>query len=331
MAGSRDYYEVLGVSRDASADEIRKAYRKLARRYHPDVNKDSDAAQRFAEITEAYDVLNDPERRKTYDQFGHAGVGAGAARAEGGPFRPGGFGGVGGRGGEGFRPGASPFEAGDIGSIFEEMFSARGGSPFAGAQTRQAPPIRGRNLEHRLTISFLTAARGGKESLRLTVPGAASTQTVDVTIPPGIDTGAKLRIKGKGQPGSRGAPPGDLILTIEVGAHPLFRRDGLDLLVDVPITLSEAGLGATVSVPLLDGAAEIKIPPGASSGRKLRIKGKGITDAKGRKGDFLAVIQIVAPADLSGRGRELLKELAEELKNPRESGPWADRSRRNRE
>jgi curved DNA-binding protein len=327
MARPRDYYEVLGVSRDASADEIRKAYRRLARRYHPDVNKDPDAAERFAEITEAYDVLNDPERRKTYDQFGHAGVGAGAASAAGGPFRPGGFSGWAGRGG-GFRPGASPFEAGDIGSIFEEMFSARGGSPFARAETRQPPPMRGRNLEHKLTVSFLTAARGGKESLRLTVPGASSTQTVDVTIPPGIDSGAKLRVKGKGQPGSRGAPPGDLILTVEVGAHPLFRRDGLDLLVEVPITLSEAGLGATVSVPLLDGTAEIKIPLGASSGRKLRLKGRGITDAKGRKGDFLAVIQIVAPAGLSQRGRDLLKELAGELKNPRESGPWSDQSRR---
>jgi DnaJ-class molecular chaperone len=325
MARPRDYYDVLGVRRDASAEEIRKAYRRLARRYHPDVNKDSDAARRFGEITEAYDVLNDPERRKTYDQFGHAGVGAGATHAGEGPFHPGGSSGFSGRGG-GFRPGASPFDAGDIGSIFEEMFSARGGSPFAGAEARQAPPVRGRNLEHKLTVSFLTAARGGKESLRLTVPGASSTQTVDVTIPPGIDSGAKLRIKGKGQPGSRGAPPGDLILTIEVGAHPMFRRDGLDLLVDVPITLSEAGLGATVRVPLLDGTAEIKVPPGASSGRKLRIKGRGITDGKGRKGDFLAVIQIVAPGELSSHGRELLSELAGELKNPRQTGPWANLS-----
>jgi curved DNA-binding protein len=329
MAGPRDYYEVLGVRRDASAEEIRKAYRRLARRYHPDVNKDSDAAQRFAEITEAYDVLNDPERRKTYDQFGHAGVGAGAARAGEGPFRSGGFSGWSRRGG-GFRPGASPFEVGDIGSIFDEMFAARGGSPFVGVERGQPPPIRGRNLEHTLTVSFLTAARGGKESLRLSVPGSSSTQTVDVTIPPGIDSGVKLRIKGRGQPGSRGAPPGDLILTIEVGAHPIFRRDGLDLLVDVPITLSEAGLGATVSVPLLDGTAEMKVPPGASSGRKLRIKGKGITDAKGRKGDFLAVIQIVGPASLSHHGRGLLKELARELKNPRESGPWSDQGRRKR-
>lgn len=323
MAKPRDYYDVLGVSRNASAEEIRKAYRRLARRYHPDVNKDSDAAERFAEITGAYDVLNDPERRKTYDRFGHAGVGAGAADFGQGPFRPGGSGPWSGRSG-GFRSGPSGFDVSDIGSVFEEMFSARGGSPFAGAQTRPAPPVRGRNLEHKLTVSFMTAARGGKENLRLTVPGSSSTQTVNVTIPKGIETSAKLRIKGKGQPGSRGAPSGDLILTIEVGAHPLFRRDGLDLLVDVPITISEAGRGATVSVPLLDGTAEIKVPPGASSGRKLRIKGKGIIDAKGRKGDFLAVIQIVAPGELSPRGRELLKELAGELKNPRQTGPWAD-------
>ena len=138
-----------------------------------------------------------------------------------------------------------------------------------------------------------------------------------MTIPAGIEHGAKLRIKGKGQPSPYGGGPGDLILTIEVGAHPLFRRDGRDLLVDVPITLAEAALGTTVTVPLLEGTAQIKVPPGASSGRKLRI-----TDAKGRSGDFLAVIQIVAPAELSPRGRELLQALAAELKNPRETGPW---------
>jgi len=321
MAKPRDYYEVLGVGRNATAEEIRKAYRRLARKYHPDVNTEPDAAQRFAEITEAYDVLSDPDRRKTYDQFGHAGVGAGAAGFGQGPFRPGGFSGWGGRGG-GFRGGASSFDASDIGSIFEEMFGARGPSPFSTAQAHRPQPSRGRDLQHKLTVSFLTAARGGKESLRLTVPGSSSTQTVDVTIPAGIEHGAKLRIKGKGQPSPHGGGPGDLILTIEVGAHPLFRRDGRDLLVDVPITLAEAALGTTVTVPLLEGTAQIKVPPGASSGRKLRIKGKGIADAKGRRGDFLAVIQIVAPAELSPRGRELLQALAAELKNPRETGPW---------
>jgi DnaJ-class molecular chaperone len=322
MAKPRDYYEVLGVGRNATAEEIRKAYRRLARKYHPDVNTEPDAAQRFAEITEAYDVLSDPERRKTYDQFGHAGVGAGAAGFGQGPFRPGGFGGWGGSGG-GFRGGgASSFDASDIGSIFEEMFGARGPSPFSTAQARRPQPSRGRDLQHKLTVSFLTAARGGRESLRLTVPGSSSTQTVDVTIPAGIEHGAKLRIKGKGQPSPHGGGTGDLILTIEVGAHPLFRRDGLDLLVDVPITIAEAGLGTTVSVPLLEGTAQIKVPPGASSGRKLRLKGKGVTDAKGRRGDFLAVLQIVAPAELSARGRELLQALASELKNPRETGPW---------
>jgi DnaJ-class molecular chaperone len=316
MQKPRDYYQVLGVSRTATADEIRKAYRRLARKYHPDVNDSPDAAKRFAEATEAYDVLSDPEKRKTYDRFGHAGVGAGAGA---GPYGAGAWPG-GGFGGHG--RGAGPFTAADMGSIFEELFGARGPSPFDTARSQAPRPRRGQDLRHTLTVTFMTAAQGGTERLRLANP-EGGTQTVTVKVPAGIESGAKLRVKGKGQPGPEGGPTGDLILTVEVGAHPLFRREGLDLLVNVPITLAEAGLGATVAVPLLTGSATVKIPAGASSGRKLRLAGRGITDDKGRKGDFYAVIQIVAPERPSPRAEQLLGELADELQNPRESGPWA--------
>jgi curved DNA-binding protein len=319
MAQDRDYYEVLGVGRDATADEIRKAYRRLARQYHPDVNQSSDAAERFAEMQEAYDVLSDAEKRKAYDRFGRAGVGVGQG--------PGGFG----RGGA-WRGNAGPggqFDASDFSSVFEELFGGRGGSPFGvgpgrpGAQAPRRPaPQRGPDLHHTLTVSFMTAAQGGSEQVHVTTADR-SPQTITVKIPPGIDTGEKLRVKGKGHPGGDGGPAGDILLTVQVGRHPYFQREGLDLLVEVPVTIAEATFGATVTVPLLKGSVEIKVPAGASSGQKLRVKGQGLTNAKGRTGDFHAVVQIAAETDLSPRGRELLQELATELKNPRKSAPWA--------
>ena len=171
-------------------------------------------------------------------------------------------------------------------------------------------------------MSFLTAARGGSERIRRG-PGAGGGQSIEVKIPAGIDSGAKLRLKGKGHPGPDGGAAGDIILTIAVGKHPYFRREGLDLLVDVPLTLAEAALGTTVTVPLLTGSVEIKVPPGAASGQRLRVKGKGIARPQGAAGDFHAVIQIAAPKTLSDRARQLLSDLAPELKNPRESAPWA--------
>jgi curved DNA-binding protein len=319
MPQDRDYYEVLGVGRDATADEIRRAYRRLARQYHPDVNKSSDAATRFAEMQEAYEVLSDAEKRKAYDRFGHAGVGVGHG--------PGGFG----RGGA-WRVNVGPggqFDASDFASVFDELFGGRAGAPFGvGPQRpeaevpRRPPPSRGRDLHDALVVSFMTAALGGSEQVRVT-GGGGPPQTITVKIPPGIDTGEKLRVKGKGHPGRGGAPAGDFILTVQVGRHPYFRREGLDVLIDVPVTIAEATFGASVTVPLVKGSVEIKIPPGASSGQKLRVKQEGLADAKGRTGDFYAVVQIVAETDLSPRGRELLRELEAELKNPRKSAPWA--------
>ncbi len=313
MARERDYYEVLGVDRNATADEIRKAYRSLARKYHPDVNKSPDAATRFAEMQAAYDVLSDAEKRKVYDRLGHAGVGVGQG--------PGGFG----RGGAWTVDfGQGRYDSPDIASAFEELFGRRGGSPFesasAGRRRQAAPePRRGEDVHYPLTVSFMTAALGGSEEVRVGDPP----RSISVKVPPGLEDGAHLRVKGKGLPGEAGGPAGDVLLDVQVGRHPWFRRDGLDLYLDVPITIAEAAFGAKVTVPLLQGSVEIKVPPGASSGQKLRVRGRGLADAKGRQGDYYAVLQIVAPKDLSERGRELLQELAAELKNPRDSAPWA--------
>ncbi len=331
MAKSNDYYTTLGVERTASEDDIRRAYRKLARQYHPDVNKDPEASKRFSEVTEAYDVLSDAEKRKEYDRFGRTGVGAGHAPGGG----PGGFGGRTTWTNVGGGPGAASEV--DFSEVFEQMFGGGAGSPFGtargpaesgfGSRARQAQPRKGEDIHHTLAVTFITAALGGAEQLRLGQgAGDGKSETIDVKIPAGIESGAKLRIKGRGHSGREGGQRGDLLLTVHVGQHPHFRRQGLDLLIDVPITIAEAALGVTVTVPLLKGTVQIKIAPGTSSGRKLRVPGKGIVNAKGEKGDFYAVVQIHAPEQLSEQGQRLLEELSKELKNPRESGPMADSS-----
>ena len=315
----RDYYETLGIGRSATADEIRSAHRRLARQHHPDVNKSSDAAKTFSDIQEAYDVLSDPDKRKAYDQFGHAGVGVGAA------------------GSRQRRPSAQDdgwthvdvdgVDPADFASVFEQMFGGGGGGPFGGgfgsSRTRRPAASRGNDVTHELTVSFSTAALGGTESIRVTTDQGES-ETIEVRIPPGIETGAKLRVRGRGVAGRSGGEKGDLILTIIVGAHPFFRREGLDVLIDVPINIAEAALGATVTVPLLKGTVQLKVPAGASSGRKLRVRGKGIMDAKGRTGDFYAVLQVAAPESLSEDDRKKLAEIGSRLKNPREDAAWAD-------
>ena len=333
MSRPRDYYEVLGIQRGASADEIRKAYRKLARQLHPDMNKAPDAAKKFNEVQEAYDVLSDADKRKSYDRFGHAGVGAGMGGAGPGAANWGGGAGRSGRtvwsdvGGEG-----GGFDASDFASIFEQMFGGAGAGmggrpgrgPAPGARPRTAPQP-GRDLEHTITITFMTAALGGGEQLRFGNGG--ETTEINVKIPPGIESGAKLRIKGKGYPSANGGPPGDLLLTVEVGKHPWFSREGLDLLIDVPVNVAEAINGVTVTVPLLkDGSVDVKVPPGIVSGRKLRVRGKGIVDSKGRAGDFYVVVQIVAPAagTLSPQARQAVGQLEAELINPRNAPPWVD-------
>lgn len=320
MARPRDYYDILGVSKGATKDEIRKAYRALARKYHPDVNKEPDAAKKFNEIQEAYDVLSDDEKRQLYDQFGHAGVnagfGGGAAGAENRGPRSGSYTwtNAGGPTGGAGQP--------DLGSIFEEFFGGgQRSSPFGGQRARPSAQ-KGDSVERELFISFHTAATGGKEQVQLS--GPAGVESVDVTIPKGIESGRKLRLRGKGHPGRAGGPRGDLILTVRVGDHPWFRREGLDLLIDLPLTIVEATLGTTVEVPLLKGSVTLKIPAGTASGQKLRVRGKGMESESGEHGDFYAVTQIIPPVEVAEPDAELLRDLGQRLKNPRQSPPWTD-------
>lgn len=337
MPTKRDLYDVLGIARSASADEIKSAYRKLARQYHPDVNKGKDAPARFNEVQEAYEVLSDAEKRKMYDQFGHAGVGA-QPGAGAGPYAgqrwP--YSGGGGDPESGTYTwsniGGRPSGAGggdfDMGSIFEEIFGgagaaegARGGSRGFGARAKaRSKNARGRDITHDITVDFLTAARGGTETLR--VDRGGSSQTIDVTIPAGISDGTKLRVRGAGAPSSGTGGAGDLILTVNVGAHPIFRRDGLDILLDLPLSISEATLGKALSVPTLTGKAEVTIPPGTSSGQKLRLRGQGIKSSAGETGDLYVVAKIVAPKTLSDADREALRKLGERLPPARTGSEW---------
>ncbi len=317
MPTTPNYYEILGVAKDASEDDIKKAYRKLARELHPDVNKAKDAPARFQQVQDAYEVLSDPAKRADYDRGGRR-----HHRTAGG--RPTGtytWSNIGGDAGAGADPG-------DLGDIFEELFGGGGGggfggggrSPFDAARTR-SKPVRGRDISRELEVAFLTAARGGTEPLRVMRGGR--TQTIEVTIPKGTSDGAKLRMRGQGAPSPGGGPSGDLILTIKVGAHPLYRREGLDLVFDLPVTIAEAALGTKVDVPTLDGKrVELSVPAGSSSGRQLRLRGLGVSDEKGVKGDLRAVLKVIAPTALSESDRASLRELGERMPNPRQGSPW---------
>lgn len=325
---SRDYYDILGVGRNADPAAITKAYRKLAKKYHPDVNKAADAARKFGEVQQAYDVLKDPQKRKLYDQYGHAGVEAGAG-AGGGPGGPQGFNPFGDGSGS-FRrsysgPGGFTFttDAGDMSELFEQMFGSRGG-PFGagpgrarGGPRAQARTRAGENLRHTITVPFQTAALGGTVGIELS--GPSGSQKLDVKIPPGTNHGGKLRLRGKGYPSTSGGPPGDLIVTIKSAAHPVFTRDGLNLQLEVPITLDEAVFGATVEIPTLTGRATLKIPPRTTGGKKLRLRGAGVTNAKGQTGDLLAVVRIDIPEKLTDEQADLLQQLQGKLPNPREN------------
>ncbi len=319
MARPKDLYSVLGVSKTATKDEIRKAYRALARKHHPDVNKEPDAAKRFNEIQEAYDVLSDDEKRKLYDQFGHAGVNAG--------FGSGGNAGGAGRtsaGGPAWNSGAHSAGAGpDLGSIFEEIFGGQRSSPFGG-RAPSSVGNRGENLEREIFITFQTAVSGGKEQVQ--IAGPRGPETVDVTIPKGIESGRKLRLRGKGHGGARGGPRGDLILSVRVGEHPWFRREGLDVLIDLPLTIVEATVGTIINIPLLKGSVALKVPAGTASGQKLRVRGKGLESESGQRGDFYAVTQIVPPELLEEADANWLRSFGERLKNPRQGQPWTDNS-----
>jgi DnaJ-class molecular chaperone len=321
----RDYYQVLGVDRSATADEIRKAHRKLARQYHPDMNKSADAAKKFNEIQEAYDTLSDEKKKKAYDQYGHA---AESAASAGGTGRGAHYtwSNVGGGGG---RP---DIDAEELGSMFDAFFGGRnpdmggmGGRQRAGrrpgrAQAASEPEVVAQDLD----VTFMTAVRGGTERLRLNIEGKS--RAIDVTIPRGIANGAKLRVRG-------GDDIGDIILKIRVGKHPVFRRveypgavmeEGLDLYLDLPLTIAEATLGADVAVPTLEAPVDLTVPPGSASGRKLRLRGKGVEDAKGIRGDLYVVLKIVPPDGKALTAEEAgqLRSIAQRFPSPRSGQEW---------
>jgi curved DNA-binding protein len=289
--GFRDYYEVLGVPRGTGDEEIRSAYRKLAREYHPDVNKDPAAEDRFKEVSEAYEVLRDPEKREKYDRLG-ANWKAGEDVSGASGFGGGGFGGG----------GAQGFGDGDgFSDFFESFFGGRrGGSPgFEGFS------MRGGDQEAPLEVTLEEAARGGKRRISL-----ADGRDFEVNIPPGVRDGQKIRLAGQGGEGASGGPAGDLYLRVRIKRHRRFRREDDDLVVEIPVAPWEAALGSTVPVPTLDGGAKVKVPPGSSSGRRLRLKGEGMPGPGGRKGDLYASVRIVVPKKLEKRERELFEELA---------------------
>jgi DnaJ-class molecular chaperone len=302
----RDYYETLGVQRGASEDEIKKAYRKLARQYHPDRNPgDKQAESRFKEVQEAYDVLSDKKRRSQYDQFGFAGANAGAGAG------PGGFHWGGGAPGGGFEFQGDPEMAAEM---FRNLFGGGGGvEDFLGGQRRRGGGRRTRpepagEVEAEATIPFQTAAMGG--AVGLSVDG----RQLEVKVPAGVEEGKKLRLRGQGPSGA------DLIVKLHIAPHPYFRREGNNLILEVPLSLSEAVLGTKVDVPTLGGERlSVKVPPGTSSGARLRLRGKGIAG-----GDQFIEIKIVVTAPKDERSRELIEEFARlNPQNPRDGLDWS--------
>ena len=312
----RDYYDVLGVGRSASADEVRSAYRKLARKYHPDVNKALDATEKFREATDAYEVLSDAEKRKMYDQYGHAGPRA----ASGGPGGPGrvytNAGPVDFDIGDLFGRGTSGFSSMGLDDILDAL-RGRGGKRSA----RRAPQ-KGSDVEYGVTLDFMEAVRGTTATLKYLQPGkSGQPETLTVKIPPGVGQGAKVRVRQKGAIGPGG--PGDLYLIVNVRPHPYFRREGHDIYVDVPISIAEAALGAKVDVPTVDGMTTVTIPPGTGGGGKLRLRGGGIGRSGKTKGDQYVQIRIVPPQSISDPGRKLLEEFQQiENTDVRAGVPW---------
>lgn len=309
----RDYYEVLGVSRGASDEEIRSAYRKLARTYHPDVNKDPGAEDRFKEISEAYEVLRDPDKRQRYDRLGanwKAGEDVSGADGFGG-FRQGqgGFG----QGQGGFEDVRVEFGGNGFSDFFEGIFGGRGGPGTGGFEGFSA---RGGDQEATLEITLEEAARGGRRKISL-----GSGRDYEVEIPAGVRDGQRIRLAGEGGTGAGGGPAGDLFLRVRVKPHLRFRVEGRDLFVELPVAPWEAALGATVDVPTLNGTARVKVPAGSSSGRRLRLRGEGMPGPGKQHGDLFATVRIVVPKTLSKEERELFEQLAETSQfDPRKEG-----------
>lgn len=312
---NKDPYEILGVARNATQDEIKQAYRRLAKRHHPDRNpNDKGAEQRFKEVQAAYEVLGDSQRRAEYDRFGAGGPAPDIhnwTTGRGSPFENVRF----------------DFGGGDLSSIFEQFFS-RG----AGARPRRRPVRRerprGADIKHDIDLSFEEAVRGTEREVLLMAGGPdAPSERIRFRVPPGVNDGQRIRVRDKGQEGPGGR--GHLMICCRVHPHPHLRRDGLDLYLDVRVTFAEATLGTHVEIPTLDGVTVVKVPPGTAGGTKLRLKGRGISDPRtGNTGNLYAVVRIEVPRELSPRARELLTELDHELRaaSPHSTDRTTDRT-----
>jgi curved DNA-binding protein len=330
----RDFYQVLGVPRTAGTDEIQRAYRQLARRNHPDVNKDPGAEERFKQISEAYDVLSDPDKRRRYDQFGRnwrqvpedyedyedfdaagagfrqragaaggrrtgprAGTGPGGGRVRVEPGGAGGFGGV------------------DLDDLFGSFFGGRAGSGGAGAFGGFGGQMPGADTEAGITLTVEEAYHGGRR--RITLDG----RSYEVAIPAGVAPGQRIRLAGQGAGGPDGGPAGDLYLVVTIAPHPRYRLDGRDITAPLPVAPWEAALGTKVPVDTPGGTMRVSVPPGSSCGRRLRLRGRGMPHPHGRPGDLYAEVRILVPKTLTPDERELFEKLATASRfNPREGG-----------
>lgn len=311
----KDFYKILGVSKDVSQAQLKKTYRKLARKYHPDSNPgDAKAEEKFKEISEANSVLSDPERRKEYDQI--RAMGSGARFTAGGHGQGGGFedvfGGMfGGQQNVRFDNRGTPpgFE-----DLLGGMFGGGGFGQTTGGYRGAGGPTRGRDVTATTTLDFVTATQGDTISLQ-----TSDGRPLNVKIPAGVADQQKIRLRGRGEPSPDGGTAGDIVLTVTVRKHPVFERDGLNLRVTVPVTFAEAVLGATIEVPTLGGApVKLRVAPGTPSGRILRVKGRGVASAKGT-GDLLAEVQVAVPSHVSAEAKEALEHFNSLLppENPR--------------
>lgn len=317
MAKATDYYKILGLSKNASKEEIKKAYRELARKYHPDLNSgDKKAEEKFKEIQEAHEVLSDDEKRRSYDMFGSAGFSAGGSRGNQG--HPGGF---------SYSGNFSGFE-----DIFKDIFGFEGSTRTSHRTSDPFKDIFGftsgggfeteknKNIEHQTNIDFSTAINGGTRDITIKSHDARGNKTsekITVKIPPGVDNGSKIRVQGKGEI-SRGKR-GDLILKVRVSPHPIFKREKDNIYLELPITFYEAALGTKVEVPTIDGRASVVIPPGVQNGTKLRLKNKGVKNVKTTKrGDQFVVVKITMPKKMVDKVKKQLEEISSENPyNPR--------------
>jgi curved DNA-binding protein len=315
----RDLYSVLGVGKKASAEEIKKAYRKLAKKLHPDVNPgDKKSEEKFKDVSAAFEVLGDPKKRALFDEFGEIALRPGFDEEKARQFRQyqraaGGERGFGGSGSGGFeevfRQGRSGFDPSDLGSMFEDLFAGR-------AQTRgrraRTEPMVGDDAEASIEVDLRDAVLGAEREIALQKNDGSPTR-LRVKIPPGVETGSRIRLAGQGGPGQRGGEAGDLYLRVTVRPHPIVRVEGRDLLLDLPVTAAEALLGAEVTAPTFEGPVKLKIPAGSQSGRKLRLRGRGLPPLRSGvggapRGDLYVVLQIMLPPD-SPQAREAISAL----------------------